>query len=243
MPVITPQWSAPSGVRALSTMRDGGVSGGQYASLNLGDHVDDQPAHVKRNRELLATSQSLPGPVRWLNQVHGVDVARGAMLAARPTADASITTTPGEVLAILTADCLPVLLAKRDASAVGAAHAGWRSLVAGVLENTLDALGGTGADYVAWLGPAISQPAFEVGDDVRAAFVAHDSGAEIAFAPNAKGRWQADLYTLARQRLKACGVAEISGGDACTWSNPDRFFSYRRDGQCGRMASLIWIAK
>lgn len=241
MQVITPSWSVLPQVRALSTLRTGGVSAAPYDSLNLGDHVNDDVSLVARNRARLARAHALPGPVRWLDQVHGINVARGAALARRPSADASVTTTPGEVLAILTADCLPVLLARRDGQGVGAAHAGWRSLAGGVLEHTLGALGGAGADYVAWLGPAIGPAAFEVGAEVRDVFVAHDPQAAAAFQRKPNGRWFADLYQLARQRLNALGVTAIEGGQYCTYGDPERFFSYRRDGQCGRMATLVWI--
>jgi YfiH family protein len=156
-------------------------------------------------------------------------------------ADAAVTRRAGRVCAIQVADCMPVLFAARDGSAVGAAHAGWRGLAGGVLEATIAALARPASDLIAWLGPAISPPNFEVGDEVREAFVAHDSAAASAFARNARHRWQCDLYALARQRLMALGMSHISGGEHCTYADKTRFFSYRREGRCGRMAALVWL--
>ena len=225
------------------------MSAAPYDSLNLGVHVGDEPAAVRENRRVVRERLGLPGEPVWLQQVHGVgvlevgadDAARGAGEAAQPEADAAVTRTPGRVCAIQVADCMPVLFAARDGSAVGAAHAGWRGLAGGVLEQTLAKLGVPAAQLVAWLGPTISQKNFEVSEDVRAAFTKDDVGAASAFEANSRGRWQCDLYALARRRLAALGVGDVSGGGWCTYDDASRFFSFRRDGQCGRMAALIWM--
>jgi YfiH family protein len=181
----------------------------------------------------------LPGRPVWLNQVHGANVVSAAHFEQLPDADACISSNPQLVCAVRTADCLPVLLCSTDGSATGAAHAGWRGLAAGVLENTVAKMPVKPESLMVWLGPAISQPAFEVGDEVRAAFTAADPAAEACFVQNPRGRWQADLYGLARQRLRAAGVRHIYGGGLCTYTDVDRFFSYRRDPQCGRMISFV----
>jgi len=211
--------------------------------MNLAAHVDDDAEAVAANRRAFRAALDLPAEPLWLNQVHGTgvaDVSTGTGSVA-PEADASVSFAAGRACAVLTADCLPVLLAAKDGSAVAAAHAGWRGLVAGVLEATVERLGVLPETLLAWLGPAISQPAFEVGDEVRAAFVAADPDAGAAFLPNAAGRWQADLYALARRRLSAAGVGAVYGGGECTYRDADRFFSYRREARCGRMASIIFI--
>jgi len=234
-------WPAVPGVVAGTTLRTGGSSRGPCASFNLGAHVGDDAAAVDANRALLRVALALPAEPSWLSQVHGSGVVEAPFDDPAPRADAAYTRRPGAVCAVLTADCLPVLIAARDGSRVAAAHAGWRGLAGGVLEATVDALGGNPGELVAWLGPAISQPAFEVGGDVCEAFLAADPGSEGCFRPNTRGRWQADLYALARRRLEACGVAATYGGGRCTFGEPDAFYSYRRDGECGRMASLIYI--
>jgi len=237
--MILPDWPAPPGVRAAMTLRTGGASGGPYASLNLGDHVGDDPGAVAENRRRLREALSLPTEPLWLEQVHGTDVARFGG-STRPRADAAVALEPGQVCAVMVADCLPVLLADRARTCVAAAHAGWRGLAAGVLEATVAALPVDPARLVAWLGPAIGPEAFEVGPEVRAAFLAVDPAAEVAFWPGTGDRWLADVYTLARQRLARAGVSEVYGGGWCTVSDPGRFFSYRRDGVTGRMAALVW---
>jgi YfiH family protein len=237
--IIEPGWAAPAWVRAWVTTRSGGCSEGPYRSLNLGDHVGDDPQRVSRNRQRLGQALDLPGPARWLTQVHGDRVLSLPREAIQP-ADAAVTSEPGVVCAVLTADCLPVLLSRRDGSAAGVAHAGWRGLAAGVLENAVAALGGAAGDVVAWLGPAISQPAYEVGDEVRDALLARYAAAHVAFERNAAGRWQADLAGVARLALTASGVSQIDGGDLCSFSDA-RFFSHRREAPCGRMATLIWL--
>lgn len=237
---IRPDWPAPPTVRAVATTRAGGSSSGAWAGLNLGDHVDDDPAAVAANRACLEAALDLPAPPRWLRQVHGIAVTIPGRREPAES-DAAVTREAGRVLAILTADCLPVLFAHRDGRVIGAAHAGWRGLAAGVLEATLAAMDCRPADVMAWLGPAIGPAAFEVGDEVRTAFLDADPGAGAAFVANARGRWQADLAALARRRLGAAGVTAVYGGELCTLADPSRFYSHRRDGRTGRMASLIWI--
>ncbi|WP_297528071.1 peptidoglycan editing factor PgeF [Thiohalobacter sp.] len=239
---IEPDWPAPPGVRALSTLRSGGVSRGPFAEFNLADHVDDDPAAVAANRALLRRAAGLPAEPCWLLQVHGRGVIPAGEGPAAGPADGSWTDRPGRVCVVLTADCLPVLLARRDGSAVAALHAGWRGLAAGVLEAGVAALGG-GAGLVAWLGPAIGPDHFEVGPEVRDAFLAADAGAAAAFRPAARpGHLLADLYLLARQRLARAGVGSVHGGGECTFADAKRFYSYRRDGVTGRMATLVWRA-
>ena len=235
--LIVPDWPAPQKVRALVTTRNGGVSSGPFASFNLATHVGDDPHAVARNRELLRAH--LPSEPVWLEQVHGTHVQNAAHGAAR--ADAAYTDQRGVVCVVMTADCLPVLFCDRDATVVAAAHAGWRGLAAGVLEATLDAMAARREDIFAWLGPAIGPQSFEVGAEVRAAFVGADQNSESAFERRGE-KWLADLYTLARLRLHQAGVAEIYGGGECTLRDRERFFSFRRDGETGRMASLIWLA-
>jgi purine-nucleoside/S-methyl-5'-thioadenosine phosphorylase / adenosine deaminase len=238
------EWRLPRGVRAAFTTRRGGVSGPPWDSLNLGAHVHDDPAHVAANRARVRELLGLAAEPAWLNQVHGVEVA-DLDAPASPgavTADASVASGAGRACAIMVADCLPVLFASRDGRRIGAAHAGWRGLAAGVLEKTLAALGVPGGELTAWLGPAISREHFEVGGEVRDAFVAADAAAAAEFAPNVRGRWQADLPGLARRRLAALGVTDVHGGTWCTFADRERFFSHRRDGRGGRMAALIWHA-
>lgn len=233
-------WCPPASVRAASTNRRGGVSRGNWSSLNLGSHVGDNPADVLENRRRLAASLHLPSEPAWLKQVHGTLVAELQGGETGLEADAAFTCKPGVVCAVLTADCLPVLFADLRGRAVAAAHAGWRGLAAGVLEETLARFEDP-ARVVVWLGPAIGPGAFQVGAEVREAFVAPDPAAAAAFEADAGGRWRADIYRLAQQRLAAAGVTCSSGGGSCTFEQQDRFFSYRRDGITGRMASLIWI--
>jgi len=238
---INPDWPAPARVRALTTTRIGGCSRGPYASLNLGDHVGDDPSAVEQNRALLLRELGLPAPPLWLEQVHGCDVARVGDGLEGCKADAAVTREPGRVCAVLTADCLPLLLCDRAGSRVAAVHAGWRGLLGGVIEAALDALELPGEELLCWLGPAIGPDTFEVGEEVRAAFIERDLASGAAFRPSSAGRWLADIYTLAQQRLATRGVRQVSGGDHCTLSDPGRFYSFRRDGVTGRMASLIWI--
>lgn len=233
-------WPAPRGVRAGTTLRTGGFSTGACAELNLALHVADDPAAVAKNRARLAAALNLPAEPFWLHQVHGRGIARHDGGGGTPTADGAVAIGPGRVLAVLTADCLPVVLASRDGECLGIAHAGWRGLLGGVLEATVAALDAPGKGLLAWLGPAIGPAAFEVGEEVRAAFTAADPRSAGDFAANARGRWQADLYALARRRLRALGIEAVSGGGACTFTEEDRYFSYRRDSRAGRMATLVW---
>jgi polyphenol oxidase len=239
--VLTPDWPAPCGVRAAFTLRTGGVSAAPYDSLNVGLHVGDVPDSVLQNRKRVRESLRLPAEPAWLEQVHGTDVVELDGGEPDAPADAVIARRPGRVCAVQVADCMPVLFAARDASVVGVAHAGWRGLSAGVLEATVARLGVPPAELVAWLGPAIGAHHFEVGAEVRAAFVARNGGAAQAFAGNARGRWQCDLTALARGRLATLGIAAVYGGEWCTYADRERFFSFRRDGQCGRTAALIWL--
>jgi polyphenol oxidase len=238
---LAPDWPAPAPVRALSTMRGGGVSLSPYGSLNLGDHVGDMPAAVAQNRNRLRAAARLPAEPVWLAQVHGVEVRDLDAAGPGAEADAAVTRTPGRVCAILTADCLPVLLAADSGDAVGAAHAGWRGLAAGVIEAAVHTLGRAPKTLLAWFGPAIGPRHFEIGDEVREALLRADPGAEAAFEPNARGRFMADLPLLARRRLERLGIERIYGGGTCTFQDSERYFSHRRDGRTGRQATLIWL--
>jgi YfiH family protein len=236
---IVPDWPVPERVHALITSRNGGGSTGPYASMNLGLCVGDDSDAVEANRRKL--KRFLPAEPRWLDQVHGTTVIDAKTLTRPVQADASITKNPDCVSVVMIADCLPILFADRTGSAVAAAHAGWRGLADGVIENTVRALDVPPQNLLAYLGPAIGPSAFEVGNDVRDAFVACDPAARLAFRPHKPGKWLADLFSLARQRLARSGVLNVYGGGLCTYSNPARFFSHRRDRTSGRMAALIWI--
>lgn len=260
---LVPDWDAPPRVRAFVTGRRGGTSRGPWGladggagGLNLATHCGDDPANVAANRARLGSC--LPSPPVWLQQVHGTQVhvaQRPPIRAVRPPgeaaatsppqADAAVTSQPGVVLAVLSADCLPVLLADAEGRAVGVAHAGWRGLACGVVENTVDALRariGERAELIAWLGPAIGARAFEVGEDVLRAFCERDAACEAAFfAAGRAGKWHADLFLLARLALGRRGVRRVDGGGCCTFEERERFYSFRRDRDCGRMASLIWL--
>lgn len=235
------EWPAPHRVRTLVTTRRGGFSQAPYASLNLGDHVGDAQDAVAANRQQLEAH--LPARPAWLSQVHGVKVVRGEDCCKEmPEADASVTRKPAVVCGVLTADCLPVLLCDRAGTVVAAAHAGWRGLLAGILENTVAAMAIPPGEILAWMGPAIGPAAFEVGEEVRQAFVAEEGGAAQAFlATDRPGKWMADLPGLARRRLDRCGLGGIYGGDRCTFSDATHFFSYRRDGVTGRQGAFIWL--
>ncbi len=236
-PGFAPDWPAPPKVRAWVTQRGGPA---RYGTLNLATHVGDDASAVAANRARLRAMLRLPTEPSWLEQVHGtrvVDLDR----APAGTADGAVTARVGTVCAVLTADCLPVLLCDRAGSRVGVAHAGWRGLLDGVLPAAVSAIGVPPSKLLAWLGPAIAQPAFEVGSEVRDAFIARDPGVAPRFVANARGRWQADLYGLARDSLSAAGVSAVHGGGFCTFTEADRFFSHRREAPCGRMATLIWL--
>ncbi len=239
--LIVPQWPLPKGVAACSTTRIGGVSLPPYDSLNLGAHCGDNPDHVEENRKRLFAAGNLPSKPVWLEQVHGKDVLKltGEPYASK-RADASYSNTPGTVCAVMTADCLPVLFCNRVGTEVAAAHAGWRGLCAGVLEETVSCFADNPENILAWLGPAIGPRAFEVGVEVREAFMAVDAKASAAFIQHGD-KYLADIYQLARQRLANVGVEQIFGGDRCTYTENETFFSYRRDKTTGRMASFIWL--
>lgn len=242
-PWIEPQWPAASNVRAMSTIRRGGVSQPPWESLNLGVHVNDDLRHVAENRRRLKHLAGLPHEPQWLTQVHGCDVvdASGFHPSHSCEADALYSNRPESVCAVLTADCLPVLFVDPDGSEVAAAHAGWRGLAGGVLEQTVQRFAAAPQTLLAWLGPAIGAASFEVGADVRDAFLEWSGECEAAFVEHGEGRWLADIYLLARLRLRNSGVTAIYGGNYCTYSDVERFYSYRRDGETGRMATLIWF--
>ncbi|KAF1715269.1 multi-copper polyphenol oxidoreductase [Pseudoxanthomonas yeongjuensis] len=249
------QWPVPANVHAFTTLRHGaGASVAPFDEFNLGNrHAadGDDPVIVDRNRIELVERFELPSPPHWLRQVHGTEVLRfdpdGVAQGAEPIADACVTSTPGVVLAILTADCLPVVFAAEDGGEIGAAHAGWRGLASGVLENTVAAMHTPAAKLVAWLGPAAGPQAYEIGEEVFDAFVSQDARAASAFAATRPGHWRVDLYELARQRLAALGISRVHGGGLCTISDPQRFYSHRRStseagGRTGRMATVVWMA-
>ncbi|GAB2670238.1 peptidoglycan editing factor PgeF [Arenimonas aestuarii] len=240
-------WPAPPGVRALTSLRCGdGVSAPPFDRLNLGSNCGDEPAAVRENRRRFREWLALPSEPVWLKQVHGTGVLRvedraGELANGTPAeADAAVTSHPGVVLAILTADCLPVVFAADDGSEIGAAHAGWRGLAAGVLEATIAAMRTPPARLRAWLGPAAGPDHYEIGAEVRDALIAGDPGAASAFLPTRPGHWRVDLFALARRRLAALGLAGVHGGGLCTIADPSRFFSHRRDGRSGRLLTLAW---
>ena len=237
--IVHPNWPAPANVRAFTTTRKGGVSQGRWSSLNLGGQCGDEPDHVKQNLESFRAL--LPCEPPWLKQVHGKSVVTwDEARESESEADAIIGDRAGQVCAVLTADCLPVLFCNKAGTKVAASHAGWRGLAEGVLEATVSAMACDPRELMAWLGPAIGPQAFEVGRDVYDAFVNLDTENATAFKSH-DDRWLADLYELARLALARIGVEQVSGGQYCTWSDPDKFFSYRRDGVTGRMASVIWL--
>ncbi|MGD8743090.1 MAG: peptidoglycan editing factor PgeF [Granulosicoccaceae bacterium] len=242
---LAADWPAPACVRAGITTRQGGVSRPPYDSFNLAMHVGDAAGAVEQNRRLFARAHNLPAEPCWLEQVHGSRVIDAARASGVPQADAAFTTQAAVVCAVLTADCLPVMFCTREGHGVAAAHAGWRGLAAGVLEATLTALceasGTSPSTLLAWLGPAIGPQAFEVGEEVRAAFMAIDPASRAAFTGNRPGHYLADMYALARLLLARQGVTAIYGGGHCTLNEPQRFYSYRREKITGRMASCIWI--
>jgi len=250
---LTADWPAPASIRALTTLRAGpGISLPPFDRFNLGLRCGDDSAHAQANRNALIDVAQLPSAPRWLQQVHGIDVARfdrgdrefTSALAAgdwdEPIADAAVTASAGVVLAVLTADCLPVLLCSDDGSEIAAAHAGWRGLANGVLEETVRAMQTPASRLLAWLGPAAGPQAYEIGVEVRAAFLAEDPAAESAFVETRDDHWLVDLYMLARQRLARLGIERVYGGGLCTISDPARFYSHRREQRTGRMATLIW---
>lgn len=241
---IRPDWPAPAHVQAVVTTRQGGVSNSDYAGLNLATHVGDQQAAVNANRKLLLASLGLAAEPCWLNQVHGTDIVRADELQAPADADAAITAVSDVVCAVLTADCLPVLLTDTEGQSVAAVHAGWRGMCAGVIENTVSAFRSEGVAaerILAWLGPAIGPDVYEVDVPVRDAMLATSPACTAAFHDSRPAHWYLDLYAAARLRLAALGIDRVYGGGFCTYSE-ERFFSHRRKAPCGRQASLIWIS-
>ncbi|HBA64573.1 MAG TPA: peptidoglycan editing factor PgeF [Methylococcaceae bacterium] len=235
---LKPDWPAPANVFAVTTFRSGGFSIGSFQSFNLAMHVGDNPEQVLKNRQRIIDLLDLPNAPVWLNQVHGKTVVDAAQVNTLVEADASFSHEPGVVCTVLTADCLPVLLCSRDGRSVAAIHAGWRGLLAGVITETVKAM--ETLDLLVWLGPAIGPNAFEVGDDVRAAFVESNARYADGFRAAAKGKWLADIYCLARINLALAGIESVYGGQFCTLTDVERFYSFRRDKETGRMASLIW---
>jgi YfiH family protein len=236
---IKPDWPLPAHVHAAVTLRTGGISNSGYASLNPASHVGDDPAHVQANRQILKDMLQLPAEPVWLQQVHGMRAIKADQASFPQEADASFTDQAGTVCAVLTADCLPVLFCGDQGKVIAAAHAGWRGLRAGILAETLKVM--NCRDIHVWLGPAIGPDQFEVGDEVRDAFVGDNPSTAAAFRKARPGKWLADIYRLARINLSELGIDHIYGGGLCTVTDPQRFYSYRRDGATtGRMASLIW---
>ena len=239
---LVPNWEAPGNIKAVVTTRLDGVSQGNYSSFNLGFRTGDSKENVSANREQLVNDWGWTYPPQWLHQVHGIEVVHADGGHLEYEADASWTRTAGLPCVVLTADCLPVIFCDQKGSTVATAHAGWKGLASGVLEATIRSMGVPPGELMAWFGPAISQQYFEVGPEVKEAFVSHLPNAEQAFVPGREDRWMGDLYLLARQRLSAAGVDRIFGGGFCTYADSDRWFSYRRDGgQSGRMATVVWI--
>ncbi len=241
---LKPNWPAPNHVKAFTSLRFGGHSQGTYASFNLGKGTDDLES-VLKNRQLLAEELGLPREPLWLNQVHGINLIEADTTTMKGhEADGSFTSKPGVVCTVLTADCLPLLFCNDQGTQVAAVHAGWRGLARGIIESTLQCLQAPPDQWMVWLGPAIGPTAFEVGHEVREQFLQQYPDSDVAFVAHAPGKWLADLFMLARQCLKKCGVTRIYGGEFCTYSDASRFYSYRRDqGKSGTMASLIWLDK
>lgn len=239
--LIVPDWPAPGNVCAVTTTRLGGISKPPYDGFNLATHVGDQLEAVNHNREQLAVQLQLKNNPCWLEQVHSNNVIEACKTTIPIEADASFSRLPQQVCVVMTADCLPVFFCDRQGSVVAAAHAGWRGLAGGILEATIISMQRPGSDVMAWLGPAIGAKVYEVSTDVRDAFIQQTPEAESAFVATRAGHWLMDMYQLARQRLQASGVTQIYGGDFCTYTDSERFYSFRRDGVTGRMASLIWL--
>ncbi len=236
---LIPDWPAPANIRAGTTLRNGGVSLPPYDSLNLGDHVGDDPAAVAENRQRL----KLPGEPIWLKQTHSTRIVNAAHCTpGQSEADGSYTTQPHIICTVLTADCLPLLICNKKGTQVAAVHAGWRGLAAGIIETAVKNFTDDYSELLVWLGPAIGPNHYEVGNDVREVFITREPAANTAFVPTGigRGKWYMDIYRLARQRLQALGLNAIYGGNHCSYRQQEQFYSYRRDGITGRMASLIW---
>lgn len=242
---IYPNWPVPDNVNAVMTTRHGGVSQAPFGTLNLGTHVDDKPKDVSRNRAILKQSLNLPNEPLWLNQVHGSQIADHAKNQCGDDADAVISHQSGEVCAIMTADCLPVLFCNTRGDVIAGAHAGWRGLQSGILEKCVAGMDCNTEEILVWLGAAIGPDVFEVGEEVREAFMSVYAKSAPAFVlmDMQKGKWLADIYQLARVHLAEAGITQenIYGGEYCTYSDETLFYSYRREARTGRMASLIWL--
>lgn len=243
MPGICPDWPAPGNVHAWSTFRTGGVSEAPYDQLNLADHVGDDKHTVSRNRQLLKQSLALPSEPCWLEQVHGIDVIEASTAMENNVADGSFASKPGHVCVVMTADCLPVLLCNKQGTVVAAVHAGWRGLLQGVIPAAVEKLQIQNEHILAWLGPAIGPQSFEVGREVKEAFMNADLNNDAAFLPSTAGHFFANLYQLAELQLKRLGIKNVYGQKWCTYQDKSHYFSYRRDGVTGRMASLIWLSE
>jgi len=241
--LITPNWPAPKTIHAVTTTRGGGVSQAPFESFNLAAHVGDQDDSVIQNRQLLQTNLSLPNKPCWLGQVHSTNVIELNENPPKNTleTDASFTTTPQVVCTVMSGDCLPVLVCNQTGTCVAAIHAGWRGLAAGVIEAAINRMPCDPATLLVWLGPAIGPNKFEVGQDVKDRFMQFSSEAKSAFVPHQEQHYLANIYLLAKQRLEKLGINQIYGGEHCTFTEEDLFFSHRRDKQTGRMASLIWV--
>lgn len=238
---IQPDWPAPVTVRAFTSTREGGVSLPPYASFNLARHVGDDSTHVDRNCSMLMQQLALPDEPHWLKQVHGTVLLSLDGKLTGNEADGSFTTLTNKVCAVMTADCLPVLMCSSAGDRVAAVHAGWRGLAAGIIRKGVEAMAVEGSQLLVWLGPAIGPEKFDIGEEVYQTFVDRYTGATNAFETIGAGHWRADLYQLARLQLQALGVNQVFGGEFCTYTDKERFYSFRRDGVTGRMASLIWI--
>ncbi|MCP4470248.1 MAG: peptidoglycan editing factor PgeF [Gammaproteobacteria bacterium] len=238
---IQPNWQAPSTIHACCTTRRGGVSLAPFDAFNLGLHVGDRDADVMENRRLLRGALALPSEPCWINQTHGVHAVTLEQDSNRD-ADAAITREPGKIAVVMTADCLPILVCNRAGSEVAAIHAGWRGLQAGVIEATIAALHSPARHLLAWIGPGISQSCFEVGDEVRGAFIDRVANAQSCFSANRPGHWLCDLAGLAESVLRTAGFDQVARAPYCSYGDADLFYSYRREAVTGRMASLIWIS-
>jgi YfiH family protein len=241
--ILNADWEAPRHVTAFVTLRSGGVGAAPYDTFNLAAHVGDDPDSVRQNRALLTAAQGWTDQPLWLDQVHGSRVVRAETAPGTPSADGSVTEEPGRALAVLTADCLPVLACDRNGTVIGAFHAGWRGLLAGVLENGLAAMGCPAGELLTWIGPAIGADSYQVGRDVREAYLAADAGHEADFADDGPEHWRFDLAGAARRRLERAGVGSVSGGRWDTFADADLFFSHRRQAPCGRMATVIRLER
>lgn len=241
--IIKPDWPAPSSIHALTTTRQSGVSRGVYAYFNVATHVSDEPEHVARNRELLREENNLPGEPLWLQQTHSTIVIDAAEHFDGIEADACFTQQANTICTVMTADCLPVLICAHDGSEVAAVHAGWRGLAAGIIEKTIERMQSSPEDLLVWLGPAIGPKHFQVQQDVVSAFTQQNPDALNCFTQQSDTHWLADMVGLTQQRLAPLGIKHLYGGDLCTYTDAEKFYSHRRDGTTGRIASLIWLTK